>query len=63
MKYIVLICARGGSKGLPGKNIKPLNGVPLIGWSINTAKQIDRVSRIIVSTDSEDCKSCYGIWR
>lgn len=54
MKYIVLICARGGSKGLPGKNIKPLNGVPLIGWSINTAKQIDRVSRIIVSTDSED---------
>ena len=54
MKYIVLICARGGSKGLPGKNIKPLNGIPLIGWSINIAKQIDRVSRIIVSTDSEE---------
>jgi N-acylneuraminate cytidylyltransferase len=54
MKYIVLICARGGSKGLPGKNIKPLNGTPLIGWSIKIAKQIDRVSRIIVSTDSEE---------
>ena len=54
MKYIVLICARGGSKGLPGKNIKPLNGIPLIGWSINIAKQVDRVSRIIVSTDSEE---------
>lgn len=54
MKYIVLICARGDSKGLPGKNIKPLNGTPLIGWSINIAKKIDRVSRIIVSTDSED---------
>ena len=54
MKYIVLICARGGSKGLPGKNIKPLNGIPLIGWSINIAKQIDRISRIIVSTDSEE---------
>jgi len=54
MKYIVLICARGGSKGLPGKNIEPLNGTPLIGWSINIAKKIDRVSRIIVSTDSED---------
>ena len=54
MKYIVLICARGGSKGLPGKNIKPLNGVPLIGWSINIAKQIDRVARIIVSTDSKE---------
>jgi CMP-N-acetylneuraminic acid synthetase len=52
MKYIVLICARGGSKGLPGKNIKPLNGVPLIGWSINIAKKINRASSIIVSTDS-----------
>ncbi|MBT5399313.1 acylneuraminate cytidylyltransferase family protein [bacterium] len=56
MKYVVLICARGGSKGLPGKNIKPLNGIPLIGWSINIAKKIDRVSHIIVSTDSEEIK-------
>jgi len=54
MKYIALICARGGSKGLPGKNIKLLDGVPLIGWSINTAKQISRVSRIVVSTDSDE---------
>jgi len=54
MRYTILICARGGSKGLPGKNIKPLNGIPLIGWSINTAKEIDRASRIIVSTDSEE---------
>jgi len=54
MKYIVLICARAGSKGLPGKNIKPLNGIPLIGWAINSAKKINRASRIIVSTDSEE---------
>lgn len=54
MKYVALICARGGSKGLPKKNIKPLNGIPLIGWSINTAKQIDKISRIIVSTDSNE---------
>lgn len=54
MKYLVLICARGGSKGLPGKNIKPLNGIPLIGWSINIAKQLNKVSRIIISTDSDD---------
>jgi N-acylneuraminate cytidylyltransferase len=54
MKYIILICARGGSKGLPGKNIKPLNGVPLIGWTIKIAKQIKRASRIVVSTDSEE---------
>ena len=52
MKYIVLICARGGSKGLPGKNIKPLDGIPLIGWSINIAKELDNISNIIVSTDS-----------
>ncbi len=54
MKYVVLICARGGSKGLPGKNIRPLNGVPLIGWSIKIAKELDNISRIIVSTDSTD---------
>lgn len=53
MNYVVLICARGGSKGLPGKNIKCLDGIPLIGWSINVAKQIDRASRVIVSTDSK----------
>jgi len=54
MRYVVLICARGGSKGLPRKNIKHLNGTPLIGWSINIAKQIDKASRIIVSTDSDE---------
>ena len=54
MKYIALICARGGSKGLSNKNIKHLNGIPLIGWSINVAKKIENISRIIVSTDSEE---------
>ena len=54
MNYIVLICAREGSKGLPGKNIRPLNGIPLIGWAINSAKKINRASQIIVSTDSEE---------
>ena len=53
MKYTALICARGGSKGLPGKNIKLLCGVPLIGRSIQIAKQVGRVDKIIVSTDSE----------
>ena len=57
MNYIALICARGGSKGLPGKNIKPLKGVPLIGHAINLAKTIDKISRIIVSTDSNEIAS------
>lgn len=52
MKFIALICARGGSKGVPGKNIRLLAGKPLIGWSIHVARQIERISRIIVSTDS-----------
>ena len=36
---LITICARGGSKGIPGKNIKLLAGVPLIGYSINIAKE------------------------
>ena len=54
MKYIALICARGESKGLPKKNIRLLNGTPLMAWSIKIAKKIDRVSSVIVSTDSEE---------
>ncbi len=54
MNYVALICARGGSKGVPGKNIRPLGGLPLIGWAIRTAKQVKRIPRVIVSTDSEE---------
>lgn len=52
--FIALVCARGGSKGLPGKNIRMLAGRPLIGWSIKIAKEVKRISRVIVSTDSEE---------
>lgn len=54
MKVVALVCARGGSKGLPGKNIRPLAGKPLIAWAIDAARAVDRVSRVIVSTDSEE---------
>ncbi len=54
MRYVALICARGGSKGVPGKNIKPLGGIPLIGWSIRTAKEVKKISQVIVSTDSDE---------
>ena len=53
MKIIAFIFARGGSKGLPNKNIKILNGKPLIAWSIEHAKKINRIDRVIVSTDSK----------
>ena len=54
MKAIAFIFARGGSKGLPGKNIRPLGGKPLIAWSIEHVLAIKRIDRVIVSTDSEE---------
>lgn len=63
MSYIALIFARGGSKGLPRKNIETLAGTPLIGWAIKVAKEIHRIKRVIVSTDSTeiaDIASGYG---
>ena len=59
---IAIIPARGGSKGLPGKNIKQLNGVPLICYSIKTALNAKSISKVIVSTDdmtiAEIAKEC-----
>lgn len=54
MNNVALICARGGSKGLPGKNIRPLAGRPLIAWAIAQASAVKRIRRVIVSTDSEE---------
>lgn len=54
MKILVIIPARGGSKGIPRKNIKPLFGKPLIYWTIEEAKKSSYISRIIVSTDDEE---------
>lgn len=51
MKILALILARGGSKRLPGKNIKILGDRPLINWSISTAKSIPEICDILVSTD------------
>lgn len=54
MKVTAFIFARGGSKGLPRKNIRPLGGKPLIAWSIEHALAVKRIGRVIVSTDSEE---------
>jgi CMP-N,N'-diacetyllegionaminic acid synthase len=51
-KILALIPARGGSKEIPGKNIKGFNGKPLIAWTIEAAKRSKYVDRVIVSTDS-----------
>lgn len=54
MKVLVVIPARGGSKGVPKKNIKILGDKPLIAHAIDCAKASKKVMRIIVSTDSEE---------
>lgn len=48
---IAIIPARGGSKGLPGKNIRNLNGKPLIGYTIEAALKSKYITRVILSTD------------
>ena len=51
---VAIILARGGSKGLPKKNILPINGKPLIVYSIEAAKKSKYVNRVLVSTDDQE---------
>lgn len=52
-RILGLILARGGSKRLPGKNIRPLAGKPLITWSIEAAQACPAIADTVVSTDSQ----------
>ncbi len=54
MKPLIIIPARGGSKGIPKKNIKPLNGKPLIYYSIDIARELADEKDICVSTDDDE---------
>lgn len=54
MGAIAIIPARGGSKGLPRKNVRPLCGKPLIAWTIESALQATTVERVVVSTDDAE---------
>lgn len=54
MSLTAFVFARGGSKGLPGKNLRKLAGKPLIGWAVEHALGVERIDRVIVSTDSPD---------
>ena len=65
MKILALIVARGGSKRLPGKNVRSLGGKPLIIWSIDAAKNIPEICDILVSTDDAEisaiCKTAGAL--
>ncbi|MBX4210360.1 Gfo/Idh/MocA family oxidoreductase [Candidatus Parcubacteria bacterium] len=54
MKIYAIIPARGGSKGVPGKNVKLLNGKPLIAWTIEAARNVPAISKVIVNTDDTE---------
>lgn len=63
-KILAVITARGGSKGLPRKNIKILNGKPLIAWTIEQVHNSKFIDKLVVSTDSNEiAKVCedYGV--
>ena len=57
MKYLAVITARGGSKGIPGKNTKPLNGKPLILYTVEAARMVFQDQYIYVSSESQEIKN------
>lgn len=57
MEILAIIPVRGGSKGIPGKNIKPLAGRPLVAYTIDAAKNSKHVTRTIVSTEDSKIKN------
>lgn len=57
MRILAVVPARGGSKGLPGKNIRALHGLPLLGHSLRCATLTEVITRTIVSTDDEQIAS------
>lgn len=65
MKVLALVPARGGSKRLPGKNIKPLGGKPLIAWTIEAALASQVCVDVMLSTDDPEIAAVganYGAW-
>lgn len=62
-EVLAIIPARGGSKGIPRKNIRDFAGAPLIAWSIAAALRAETVTRVIVSTDDEEIAAVAREWR
>lgn len=64
MEILVSLCARAGSKGIPGKNFKLLNNIPLIAYSIKAAQALQKTHHVDIglTTDSEDIKKIAADW-
>jgi len=65
-KVLAVICARGGSKRLPNKNMLPIGAAPMVYYSILAAKQSEHIDEVVVSTDSQEigeyCKGLGAGW-
>ncbi len=59
---LVVIPARGGSKGFPGKNLAPLVGKPLMAWTIEAAREVFEAERVWVSSDDEEIQEVACQW-
>src|SRR5204862_1417570 len=54
MRTLGVIPARGGSRGVPRKNLRDLGGKPIVAWAIETARACPRIDRVVVSTDDDE---------
>lgn len=59
---LAVICARGGSKGLPRKNLRLLGGKPLIAWSIEAGRRSRHIDRLILSSEDEEIMATARAW-
>lgn len=61
-EVVAVIPARGGSKGVPGKNLRPVGGVPLVARAVRAASLAERVDRVVVSTDDDAIAAVARTW-
>ncbi|MDA8016075.1 MAG: acylneuraminate cytidylyltransferase [Thermoanaerobaculia bacterium] len=61
-RILALIPARGGSKGIPRKNLAPFGGRPLLAWTIEQARSTPEIARVVVSTDDDEIATVARTW-
>ena len=61
MDVLGLIPARGGSKGIPRKNLAPVGGRPLLAWTVDAARAAGELTRVVVSTDDDEIAAAAGV--
>lgn len=62
VNVVAIVTARGGSKGIIGKNLAPIAGKPMIAWTIDAARRSTSVRRVVVSTDCDEIARVARVW-